>query len=124
MSKTATTVSYYDPQSTRTEKYNRFNTLSPLVCTDAVLEFAREYKAFWALDIVASYGRKLRDYTRRTSNRFFILTFDVKDGKCTFRAREDTDSAIIVQQRIEYTDLSVSVKWYFIDGVVLFPSEY
>jgi len=117
-------IAYYESPSTGTEKYHKFSSWSPLVCTDGVLAFAQEHKAFWALDVVASYAKWFRDYTRKTSNRFFVLTFDVKDQKCIFRVREDTGTATLIQQRISYTDLQVSVKWYFIDGVVLFPSEY
>lgn len=86
--------------------------------TDSVACFIREYEAWWTLDIIGSYLANLRDL------EFAVIAFDVVDGQCAFSIREDSDMEPVVKQTIEYTDLQISVKLFWENGVVLFPSDH
>lgn len=109
-------MDYYDPNSGGTENYWKH----PLgfVFTDDVKEFVEEYKAYWTLDVVGSYMPKFKKYD------FLLLTFDVEDSKCTFTAKEDLGQPNIIRQFIPFTDLTVSIKLYLDNGVLMFPGSY
>jgi hypothetical protein len=106
---------YYDPHFNGTDNYWKHP--FGLIYTDSVKDFAEEKHAYWTIDVVASYLPNLKGYD------FLVLYFDVDDSRCSFYAREDTDEPDVVRQEIEYTDLSVSIKLYLIDGVLMFPSD-
>jgi hypothetical protein len=106
---------YYDPRFNGTDNYWKHP--FGLIYTDSVKDFAEEKTAYWTLDIVASYLPILRKYD------FLVIFFNVDDGRCSFFAIEDTGEPDVVRQEIEYTDLTVSIKLYFIDGILMFPSD-
>jgi len=116
---------YYDPGFNGTEEYHRVSIFpgAPVV-TDSVIHFCEEKKAFWLMDVIASYSGK---YNPEFSVAFFDL--DGKDGGL-FHIHDDYDSddpdafPATVSQEIEYTDLDVNVKLYIDNGVVMFPSAY
>jgi len=89
-----------------------------LTYTDSVRDFAQDHQAYWILDVVSSYRHIFNKYP------FLVVYFDVADNHCIFHAREDSDLPDIVTQSIEYTDLTVSLKLYLVDGVLMFPSDY
>lgn len=70
------------------------------------------------MDVVASYLPQLRKYD------FLVVYFDVDDGKCCFHVREDSDLPDVLVQHIPFTDLKVSIRFYLIDGMLMFPSDY
>lgn len=86
--------------------------------TGAVKNFCEENRAYWVLDLVQSYYPKIKTYD------FLILYFDIKDSSCSFYAKEDSDTPKIITQEIEYTDLQVSMKLYFCNNTLMFPSDY
>jgi hypothetical protein len=108
--------SYYDPEFNGTDNYWKHP--FGLLYTDSVADFAKAYGAYWVLDVVASYLPQIKKYD------FLVLYFDVEDSRCLFHAKEDTDLPDIIRQEIEFTDLTVSVKLYFVDGLLMFPSDY
>jgi hypothetical protein len=108
-------IEYYDPCFCGTETYWKHP--HGLLYTDSVRDFAEKYCAYWALDIVASYLPEISEYD------FLIIYFDVADDRCSFYVKEDTGLPDIVRQAIEYTDLTVSIKLYLIDGILMFPSD-
>lgn len=107
---------YYDPMSYGTEVVWKHPL--GLIYTDGVRLFAMEHQAYWTLDVVASYLTRLRQFD------FLVIYFDVDDGKCCFHAREDSDLPDVIIQHIPFTDLNVSIRFYLIDGMLMFHSEY
>lgn len=106
---------YYDPQ------FYGFDTVYHyygIGVGESVISFAKEYGAFWILDMIASYSEKLRE------KPFSVLTVDVDGNSAIFEAREDSDEPPFIRQEIEFTDLACSVKFFFSDNVLMFPSDY
>lgn len=99
-----------------TEQYHQ-HWMQQLVFTDGVKYMADAGRAFWLIDVVASYRRK---------EPFQIWELKVKpDKSCIVTMKEDTDEPNLVKQEIPYTDFPLeSIKLYLIDGVLLLPSEY
>jgi len=109
---------YYDPCFYGTEQYWKMPYFGEFGYTDSVKHFCTEYEAYWTLDVIASYYKELKKYA------FLVITFDVADSKCVFNAREDTGRKAVCMQKIEYTDLKISVKLYLTNSVLMFPSDY
>ena len=117
-------VEYYDPQFHGTDMYY-FNPMFPdLKYTSSVKFFMEEYQAHWVLDVIGSYLPKFID------NEFVVFRFLVADHKCIFtavdsrRQGEEEVKTVIITQNIEYTDLSVSIKLFYMNRVLMFPSDY
>ena len=107
---------YFDPMFNGTETVWKHP--CGLLYTDGVRCFAQDHAAYWTLDVVASYLPRLKKY------EFLVVYFDVDENKCQFHVREDSDLPDVVIQEIPFTDLDVSVKFYLIDGMLMFPSDY
>lgn len=107
---------YYDPNYGGTSQY--YKNIFGLKYTDSVKHFAGEYGAYWLIDLIGSYFKKLRKYS------FLIIYLDVKGDEAVLTAREDIDMPIILKKNIDFTDLKVNVKFYLSDGVLMFPSDY
>lgn len=107
---------YYDPNYGGTSQY--YKNIFGLKYTDSVKYFAGEFEAYWLIDLIGSYFKKLRAY------EFLVITVDVKGDEAVLTAREDTDMPIILKKNIDFTDLKVNVKFYLSDGVLMFPSDY
>ena len=91
-----------------------------ILYTDGVKFLAERAGAYWLIDAVVSYQKELKDVT------FQIWTIVVsEDNSAILQMREDSDMPVRVEQVIEYSDFPLeSIKLYFIDGVLLLPSEY
>ena len=112
------TKDYYDVMMCGTEQYWMHPIYrDAMQYTDSVKYFMKTKSAYWTLDVCASYYPKIK------KEDFIVFFFDVKDGACSFRA-EDGNGKVLVRQAIDYTDLDVSVKLYFINNVLMFPSDY
>jgi hypothetical protein len=107
---------YFDPKFYGTENY--WKHWMGFLYTDSLKYFCETYKAFWTLDVVGSYMPDLKDYD------FLVICFDVDNGQCNFTVREDSNTPIIIQQFIESTDLTVSVRLFMENKVLLFPSDH
>ena len=87
--------------------------------TDGVKYLAEKAKAYWLLDAIGSYQPKFK------SIPFQIWELVVKNDKGVLTMKEDTNSPILVSQKIPYTDFPLdNVKVWLIDGVAILPSEY
>ena len=128
-------LDYHSPDTTGTEAYHGYVFVKGaprlFAYTDSIVEHAEKFKAWWTLDVVASYIPTLKKWgEEHDGNTFYVLTFDVDEGKCKFMAREDISTEdpeafpAIVSQDIEYTDLPHSLKLYLVDGVLMFPGDY
>ena len=109
-------------QFTGTENWHRFNPLMRnLLATDGVMHLAKRAGAFWLLDIIGSL--KLVGTCR---NEEFITCKLVKDqnGGAKFTA-SNGNRRVLYTQQISSTDFPLDeITLYFIDNVVLLPSEY
>jgi hypothetical protein len=105
-------------QFTGTENYYKY--IFGLKLTDGVKYLAEKGKCFWIMDIIASYQSKL------SKNPFQLWELIVaSDKSAIITCREDTETKILVKQKIPWTDFEMTnIKIYVIDGVVLLPSEY
>lgn len=98
--------------------------------TDGVKFLADRVGAYWLIDAIFSYQseRKIRALPFQIW-RLKVLRSELGKNKnepmAVLEMNEDTDKPIIVSQKIPYTDFPKGeVKLYFIDGVLLLPSEY
>jgi hypothetical protein len=98
-----------------TDHYHRYP-IGNLLLTDSIIMFCEDHKAWWVMDVIGSYAPY--------EQPFLVMTMDVEDEKATFTVREDSDRPIIIEQHIDYTDLDVSIRLFFTDGVLMFPSDY
>ena len=89
--------------------------------TDGVKAMAEKYKAFWLIDVVFSY-----QYGKAKKVPFQIWEIVTNDSfKATVEMKEDTGQPILVRQKIPYTDFPEGIfKMYYINNVLLLPSEY
>ena len=102
-----------------------------LIYTDGIKDAFDENKSWWMLDVIVSYIPNVVELIKETGNKFFLIEFNVEDGKCDFYIREDSDEPHLIHQHIESTNSEYSFKLYLIrdsfdegDFTLLFPSEY
>jgi len=90
------------------------------VYTDGIKEMAEQFKAYWLIDVVFSYQDK----------KIGLIPFQVWEitstgDKATVEMKEDSDQPILVSQKIPFTDFPEGMlKMYYIDNVLILPSEY
>jgi len=89
--------------------------------TDGIKMMAEKYKAYWLIDVVMSY-----QYGKIRKIPFQIWEIVTDDSfRATVEMKEDTDQPILVRQKIPYTDFPEGIfKMYYINNVLLLPSEY
>jgi len=106
-------------QFTGTENYYK-STFGGLKWTDGIKYLAEKGSCYWFLDILEGYQHELKGICFQIWN---LVVNEDKTGLVT--CKEDTDSPILVSQKLEYTDFPLKeLNVYCIDGVVLLPSEY
>ena len=89
------------------------------VFTDGVKFLAEKGRCYWLLDIIGSYQPKLE------GSHFQIWELKVEKGEGVVTMREDSNLPVKITQKINYTDFCLDhIKLYFIDDVLLLPSEY
>ena len=101
--------------STGTEKYYRPFFFNTMVYTDGVRTFAEQCKAYWVIDLVNSYMKKIQNNHRRTGEWMYFIKLKVKDSKASVRIYREVDEKkkTVVRQDIYYTDLpNVDLKFY------------
>lgn len=106
-------------QFTGTTQYYR-SSFGMLNLTDGVA-FLMKNGAAWLVDLIESYQMK-----KKVHNLPFQLWEIKKTGKsAVVTMKEDSNTPIIIQQNIDYTDFPLdSLKIYVIDKVCLLTSEY
>lgn len=109
-------------QFTGTENWHRFNPLMRnLLATDGVMYLAQKAECFWLLDIVASL--KLEPNCKKED---FLVCKLIKDenGGALFTATNG-NKELLYTQEISSTDFPLNeITLFFIDHIVLLPSEY
>lgn len=126
MSNTTTTKSEAEIKAelahfTGTEAYHAYGRI---LLTDGALRIAELCKAFWLMDVVASW----QTAKRVACEPFQTWEISVQDSKAEVKAT-DGNSKMLAEQKIEYTDFPMrSAKMYLVnDGryrVLMLPSEY
>jgi hypothetical protein len=104
---------------TGTTQYHK-STFDKLLLTDGIQYLREKGKCYWLIDIVESYQRKLKNIP------FQLWTLEVnEDQTAVVICKEDTNTPVLVRQKIGYTDFPLDkIEFYCIDGVVLLKSEY
>lgn len=102
-------------QFTGTEQYYRH--WLGFLYTDGVNHVAEEGEAYWLLDAIFSHNR---------NEKFQIWELKVAgDGQAVLTMKEDSNKPFLVTQRFKYTDFPLQeITFYFINNVLLLPSEY
>ncbi|MEW6329707.1 MAG: DUF6876 family protein [Candidatus Micrarchaeota archaeon] len=108
-----------------TEQYHRY--LNGCVLTDGAKYLAEKAKAFWLMDIVASYQPREEEF------QIWRLTVN-DDRSAVVEMFEDVDESdkpvkLLVRQEIKFTDFPMKeIKLYCQEGgagrVIFLPSEY
>lgn len=101
--------------STGTEKYYRPFFFNTMVYTDGVRTFAEQCQAYWVIDLVNSYMKKIQNNHRRTGEWMYFIQLKVKDSKASVRIYREVEEKkkTVVRQDIYYTDLpNVELKFY------------
>jgi len=93
--------------------------------TDGVKAVADQFKAYWLIDVIASY--QIRKEVRL--KLFQIWTINSTRGKAIVEMQPDIDQPVLVKQQIPVTDFpNGRLTMYYIDDgsnrVLLLPSEY
>ena len=106
---------------TGTECYHAYGRI---VLTDGALRMAELCKAFWLMDVVASW----QTAKRVVCEHFQTWEITARDSKAEVKATDGNDKTIALQ-KIEYTDFPMRhAKLYLVnDGryrVLMLPSEY
>lgn len=95
---------------------------SNFMFTEGVQYLAERAGAYWLLDLIFSH--QCNEQIRKAP--FQIWTLRVNENQtAVVHCREDLDTTVITEQQIEFTDFPVgTIKLYFIENVLLLPSEY
>ena len=106
-------------QFTGTEHYYRhpfgFN------YTDGVRFVAKECKAYWLIDEIASW--RLVEKIKR--EEFLVYKLKVNEDRTADLSIEDGNDNIIARQKIEFTDFPLEeITMWFTNGVLYLPSEH
>lgn len=103
---------------TGTEKWHR-HSLSRCLYTDGIKYLAEKADAYWLIDAVLSYQKKLKNINfqlwnlKKEKGNSFILT-----------CREDKNSPVLISQKIKFSDFILEkFEFYCITGIMLLKSE-
>ena len=100
-----------------TDGYNRFN--FGLIATSGVKALVGTFRAYWLLDIIASYQPQLK------SEDFQIWRLKKFEDDSAIVRCEDGNGRKLVEQEIPFTDFAAIEATIFIEfNVVLLPSEH
>ena len=111
---------------TGTESYHRWSIIFPnFVLTDGANYLAEKTGSFWFMDVIGSYQYK----PKFRKEGFQVWKLKATQGREAIVVAEDGNGNKIGSQKIPYTDFfdkydGKEIKVYFIDGVILLPSEY
>jgi hypothetical protein len=107
-------------QFTGTEKWHRNQMFPNSTYTDGIKYLAEKAQAFWLIDLILScqHGRIARI-------PFQIWWLKVTGSKAVAEMRQDTGQPVEVRQKIPFTDFPQGeLKLYYVNNVLLLPSEY
>lgn len=103
---------YEDTNYSGTEYY--YKLFGGILITDGVKDILEKFHAFWTTDILYELPKE----------GFFVIRVYVYDDNTADVVVEDGNHNIVKRKHYKYTDLDVSLKFYYADGVLLLPLEY
>ena len=104
-----------------TQNYYR-HSIGNFSYTDGVKYLADTANCYWLLDVIGSHILKPR--IRKILFQVWELTVN-ENRNAVITMREDTNLPAVVEQKIPFTDFPLKkIKLYFIDDVLMLPSEY
>ena len=107
---------------TGTEYWYRHPLAPGVLYTDGARYVAVHGGAYWLRDEIALTQRFLPAVAAET---FQLWKLTVKDDRTALLVCEDGNGRQLYAQAIDYTDFPLpEIKLYFINGVILLPSEY
>jgi hypothetical protein len=91
-----------------------------IIYTDGIKYLATELGAYWLINLVASYRKKLQ------KEEFQLWKVSVTDNKvAVITCRRDTGEKPLVTQKVGYTDFPVGdFEFYVVNNVMMLKSEY
>ena len=99
---------------------NYYRHWSGLLYTDGIEFLAEKAGAYWLIDAIASHQRG-----NALKCPFQVWELKVNNRKGVLTMKEDTNQPARKRQAIPYTDFPMeSIKLYYVDGVLMLPSEY
>ena len=107
-------------QFTGTENY--YKHLFGLQYTDGIKFMAEKAGAYWLIDAIASYQRKVMNNPRLREFQLWQLV--IVDNMAILTCRADSGLPAVISQMIEYTDFPFDIDLYVCNNVLLLPSEY
>lgn len=91
-----------------------------IIYTDGIKYLATELGAYWLINLVASYRKKLQ------KEEFQLWKVSVTDNKvAVITCRRDTGEKPLVTQKVGYTDFPVGdFEFYVVNNVMMLKGEY
>jgi len=88
------------------------------VYTDGVKYLAEKAGAFWLLDVIFSYQKRKEPF------QLWILRVN-EDKSAVVTMQEDCNTKVLIKQEFNFTTFPFKeIRLFYIDGVLLLPSEY
>ena len=120
---------------TGTEEWTRWNRLlfPNMVMTDGVKYVAENgggHGAYWLLDAIGSYQRKLLKTQAMREMQIWTLKVNLSNHTCVLTCQADSDKPAVVTQKIECTDFDLDEMTIWVMPMdetiytLLLPSEY
>jgi hypothetical protein len=112
---------YFDPMFGNTDDYYK----SPshvFLYPDSVKVFMKDFSCSWFMDSLEDSWGKIKGYKDFC---LVILEVDKKTNNCTLYVKDHVESRSPILAKNEgNTSLPVSVLFYLVDSVLMFPSDY
>ena len=109
-------------QFTGSEYWYRHNLVRKVTYTDGARHVAQAGGAYWLLDEMAF---QQLDESRVAAEKFQVWTLKVNSDSTATLTCEDGNKNVVYTKHLEYTDFPLDeITFYFIDNVILLPSEY
>ena len=110
-------------QFTGTEKWYRTLLYGDYLFTDGVKYVAEEGGAYWLIDKIFSCAAHVKELEREDFQTWKLIRH--RDGDGASLICEDGNYNRLYSEDIEFTDFPMkSIELYFINRVLLLPSEY
>lgn len=108
---------------TGSQNWTRWSVLFPYTLTDGAKFVADECGAYWLMDKIASLQLKAKVRAEEFQT-WQLKCAEAGGGRATLLCGDGNDN-IVYSEVIDYTDFPLlEMTLWFIDGVILLPSEY
>ena len=109
-------------QFTGTEDWYQHSYVRNILYTDGIRHIASEGEAYWLIDEIALM--QTEQQFRICEFQVWTLTVDLEKSTAVLTC-ENGNSHVFYEKKISYTDFPLDeIKIYFVNNVILLPSEY